>query len=84
MVSSDAEPASLRAQFGNHPRARRDALLRTYVERPKQEAIEEKTGTFAETFSGVSAKYVESLVVPTGLEPEQADRDEEPISLETA
>src|SRR5262245_33491544 len=43
MVSSDAEPASLRAQFGNHPRARRDALLRAYVERRKQEAIEEKT-----------------------------------------
>src|SRR5262245_41497808 len=43
MVSSDAEPASLRAQFANHPRARRDALLRAYVERRKQEAIEEKT-----------------------------------------
>jgi hypothetical protein len=27
------------------------------------------SGTFAETFSGESAKYAGSLVVPTGIEP---------------
>lgn len=56
-------------KYGNYIRDDGDALLRAYVEKAKTDRIEEKTGTFAETFSGESAKYAGSLVVPTGIEP---------------
>ena len=42
-----------------------DALLRACVDQPKPEAIEAKT----ETFLNVGAKYLKSVVVPTGIEP---------------
>ena len=55
----------IQEHYGKHIRDDGDALLRAYVERPKEEAIEEKP----ETFSEESAKYRETIMVPTGLEP---------------
>ncbi len=54
------------------------AVLRAYVTRSfalpslkEQETgvNEEETETFTETFSGESAKYAGTMVVPTGIEP---------------
>ena len=44
-------------------------FLRTYVERPKQDEIEEKTETFTGTFSCEASNYWNTVVVPTGIEP---------------
>jgi integrase len=61
--------AMIQENYGKYIRDDGDALLRAYVETSKTDRIEEKTGTFAETFSGESAKYAGTLVVPTGIEP---------------
>ena len=59
----------IQEHYGKYIRDDGDALLRAYVERPREEAIEEKTGTFAETFLSESANYPNSLASPTGFEP---------------
>ena len=59
----------IQGHYGKYIRDDGDALLRAYVEQPKLDAIEGKTGTISETFSGDGAKYWESVVVPTGIEP---------------
>ena len=46
-----------------------DALLRSYVEQPKREEIEEKTRTFAQTLLSEASNYWYTVVVPTGIEP---------------
>ncbi len=46
-----------------------DALLRAYVTKPKLDAIEQKTGTFPETFSQDTSNYRKDMVRPTGIEP---------------
>ena len=55
--------------YGRYIRDDGDALLRAYVEQPKLDALEEKTGTFSETFSSEVYNYRNQLVVPTGIEP---------------
>ena len=61
--------AMIQDHYGKYIRDGGDALLRAYVEQPKLDAIEAKTGTFSETFSGEVSNYVNHLVVPTGIEP---------------
>ena len=61
--------AMIQDHYGKYIRDDGDALLRAYVDQPKLDAIEEKTGTFSETFSGEVSNYVNHLVVPTGIEP---------------
>jgi hypothetical protein len=61
--------AMIQDHYGRYIRDDGDALLRAYVEQPKLEAIEEKTGTFAETFSSETSNYWNIVVVPTGIEP---------------
>ena len=61
--------AMIQDHYGKYIRDDGDALLRAYVEQPKLDAIEEKTGTFSETFSGEVSNYVNHLVVPSGIEP---------------
>jgi len=61
--------AMIQDHYGRYIRDDGDALLRAYVEQPKLNVIEAKTGTFAGTFWSVSDKYLKPLVVPTGIEP---------------
>ena len=61
--------AMIQDHYGRYIRDDGDALLRAYVEQPKLDAIEAKTGTFSETFSGEVSNYVNHMVVPTGIEP---------------
>lgn|GEM_PF-2578762 len=58
----------MQEHYGRYIRDDGDALLRAHVEKPN-EATEEETETLGETFSRASGKYLNSLVVPTGLEP---------------
>jgi hypothetical protein len=64
----------IQENYGKYIRDDGDALLRAYVENSKTDRIEEKTGTFAETFSDESAKYAVNMVVPTGIEPVTAKK----------
>ncbi len=61
--------AMIQENYGKYIRDDDDALLRAYVQTPKQEVIEEGTETFTETFSSESVKYAVSLASPTGFEP---------------
>jgi integrase len=61
--------AMIQDHYGRYIRDDGDAILRAYVGQPTIDAIEQKTGTFAGTFSGESGKYSNSVVVPTGIEP---------------
>ena len=61
--------AMIQDHYGRYIRDDGNALLRAYVEQPKQDVIEAKTGTFGGTFLSVSDKYLKPLVVPTGIEP---------------
>jgi integrase len=58
----------IQEHYGKYIRDDGDALLRAYVEKPKQAAKEQKTETFAGTFSPQSANYWNSLASPTGFE----------------
>ena len=68
--------AMIQDHYGKYIRDDGDALLRAYVEQPKLDAIEEKTGTFAETFSGEVSNYGNHLVVPTGIELKPPKKEE--------
>jgi len=61
--------AMLQEHYGKYIRDDGDALLRAYVEQPKGDAIEQKTGTFAGTFSEDMSNYRKDLARPTGIEP---------------
>jgi integrase len=61
--------AMIQEHYGRYIRDDGDALLRAYVEKPKADEIEEKTGTFAGTFSSGAYNYRNRVVVPTGIEP---------------
>ena len=47
----------------------RPEFVRAYVQQPKPNASEEKTGTFSGTFSGDEPNYQKDLASPTGFEP---------------
>jgi integrase len=61
--------AMIQEHYGKYIRDDGDALLRAYVEQPKNKSIVEKTGTFSETFSNERIKYAKTLASPTGFEP---------------
>ena len=61
--------AMIQDHYGRYIRDDGDALLRTYVPQPKLDEIEEKTETFAGTFSSEVSNYWNTVVVPTGIEP---------------
>jgi len=61
--------AMIQEHYGKYIRDDGDALLRAYVERPKQAEVERKTGTFTGTFSRGASNYQERLASPTGFEP---------------
>ena len=61
--------AMIQEHYGRYIRDDGDALLRAYVEKPKRDAIEQKTGTYAGTFSREASNYPKSLARPTGIEP---------------
>jgi integrase len=57
--------AMIQENYGKYIRDDGDVLLRAYVQRPKQELLEEET----ETFLGESYNSAGSLASPTGFEP---------------
>jgi integrase len=57
--------AMVEKSYGKYIRDDGDALLLAYVQTSKIESIQEKTGTFAETFSSMSANYSKSFKPPT-------------------
>ena len=59
----------IQEHYGKFIRDDGDALLRAYVEKPKLDAKEQKTGTFAGTFSRSASNYANSMASPTGFEP---------------
>ena len=59
----------IQEHYGKYIRDDGDALLRAYVEKPKVEAIEQKTGTFAGTFLHDTSNYRKDVARPTGIEP---------------
>src|SRR5262245_62538717 len=61
--------AMIQEHYGKFIRDDGDALLRAYVERPRNESIEEKTGTFSETFSRSVSNSWNNMASPTGFEP---------------
>ena len=61
--------AMIQEHYGKFIRDDGDALLRAYVEGPKTDSIQEKTGTFAETFQSDLSNYQRNLASPTGFEP---------------
>ena len=61
--------AMIQEHYGRYIRDDGDALLRAYVEKPKLDAVSQKTGTFAGTFSSGAYNYRNKMVVPTGIEP---------------
>ena len=60
--------AMIQEHYGRYIRDDGDALLRAYVERPKRDVIQQKTGTFSETFSRGVSNLVNSMASPTGFE----------------
>ena len=61
--------AMIQEHYGKYIRDDGDALLRAYVDKPKVDAIEQKTGTFPGTLSRPSFNYRNNLASPTGFEP---------------
>ena len=57
--------AMIQEHYGKYIRDDGDALLRAYVEQPKQSAREQKTGTFAGTFSRSNSNYWKNLASQT-------------------
>jgi hypothetical protein len=58
--------AMIQENYGKYIREDGDALLGAYVEKSKTDRIEEKTGIFAETSLGESAKYAGNCGGPNG------------------
>ena len=61
--------AMIQEHYGKYIRDDGDALLRAYVAQPKRDAIEQKTGTFPETFLHPASNFLNKLASPTGFEP---------------
>ena len=61
--------AMIQEHYGRYIRDDGDSRLREHVKEQKNDAIEQKTGTFAGTFSREAPNYRNPLVVPTGIEP---------------
>src|SRR5262249_17953895 len=61
--------AMIQEHYGKYIRDDGDALLRAYVERPRNESIAVKAGTFPETFWDDGANYGGIMASPTGFEP---------------
>src|SRR5438874_6782150 len=59
----------IQEHYGKYIRGDGDARLRAYVAKPNLPAVEQKTGTFAGTFSQDTPNYRKDLVRPTGIEP---------------
>src|SRR5262245_62868315 len=64
----------IQEHYGKYIRDDGAALLRAYVEQPKQHAKERKTGTFGGNFSGKNSNYWNNLASPTGFEPARPKR----------
>jgi len=61
--------AMIQEHYGKYIRDDGDALLRAYVEGSKSNVVEEKTGTFTETFQSDLSNYQRNMASPTGFEP---------------
>ena len=61
--------AMIQEHYGKYIRDDGDALLRAYVEAVNDGKIEERSGTFAGTFSSDLPNYRNDLASPTGFEP---------------
>jgi hypothetical protein len=69
MEQTGTSIAMIQQNYGKNIRDDGSAPLRTYVEGPKTDSIQEKTGTFTETFQSDLSNYQRILASPTGFEP---------------